>query len=117
MAQQFAKKTSDGRQKALECTDDGDLRVAEITKTLSAEMLTMNGAAQDIPLTTAAQLCILTARLGDIYYAVDDDAVSESGGYIPEGASLPVYLAGITQLSVIGASGAFCHYALHGRET
>jgi hypothetical protein len=89
----------------------------EVTKTLSTAMLTMNGAAQDVPLIAAAQLCILTARLGEIYYEVDDDAVSESGGYIPEGASLPVYLSGVTQLSVIGASGAFCHYALHGRET
>jgi hypothetical protein len=92
----------------------GEINTTDVIQTTDTEMLTMNGSAQSISFTSSAYFCILSARLGDIYYAIDDDAVSESGGYIQEGASLPVYLSGVTKLSVIGNSGTFCHYTIHG---
>lgn len=108
----------------LAATDNGDGtatlsisgEISDIIQTTATEMLTMAGAAQDVPFTSTAYFCILTARLGDIFYEVDDTASNESGGYVPEGASIPVYLKGVSQLSVFGLSGSFCHYSIHGQE-
>ncbi len=94
----------------------GEISTSDIIQTTATEMLTMASAAQDIPFTSTAYFCILTARLGDIFYEVDGTASNESGGYVPEGASIPVYLKGVSQLSVYGLSGSFCHYSIHGQE-
>ena len=49
MAQLYAKKTSDGLPKALECTDDGQLKVdTELTATIDPTGLATEATAGDI---------------------------------------------------------------------
>jgi hypothetical protein len=69
MAQLYAKKTSDGLPKALECTDDGQLKVdTELTATIDPAGLATEATLADIlakiiaaPSTEAKQDLILTA--------------------------------------------------------
>jgi len=78
MAQLYAKKTSDGLPKALECTDEGLLKVdAELTATIDPTGLATEATAGDIktavealaaatPDTAADDLASMSADLGTI---------------------------------------------------
>jgi hypothetical protein len=98
--------------------DIGDISVTvpttDATTTLSVGMLTMDGDSQDITIPVGSKWALLFARSGPVYYMIDDDADIEIGGYIPEDGNTVVFLEDISQLSVIGASGTFCHYNVYG---
>jgi hypothetical protein len=78
MAQLYAKKTSDGLPKALECTDEGLLKVdTELTVTIDPTGLATEATAGDIktavealaaatPDTAAGDLASMSADLGTI---------------------------------------------------
>lgn len=96
MAQLYAKKTSDGRPKPLECTDDGMLKVdTELTATIDPAGLATEATLADLlakiiaaPSTEAKQDLILTAlgliateaTAGDIKTATEALAALISAG-------------------------------------
>ena len=83
MAQLYGKKTSDGLPKALECTDDGMLKVdTELTATIDPTGLATEATAGDIkttvealavatPDTAAGDLASMRADLGTIRADID----------------------------------------------
>ena len=109
MAQLYAKKTSDGLPKALECTDDGQLKVdTEISAVLDPTGLATEATLADLlakiiaaPSTEAKQDLILTAlgliateaTAGDIKTAAEAIAVATPDTAAGDFASMSADLA------------------------
>lgn len=109
MAQLYGKKTSDGRPKALECTDEGLLKVdTELTATIDPAGLATEATLADLlakiiaaPSTEAKQDLILTAlgliatetTAGDIKTAAEALAVATPDTAAGDLASMSADLA------------------------
>lgn len=105
----YGKRTSNGQQKALECTDDGLLKVDAETF-ISDEMKTLAGAAQTVTIPAGARHVVVDAKDGAINVKINGTATDNNGFYIPTNSTKIIALGGATSLSVYGAATTYAYF-------
>jgi len=105
----YGKRTSNGQQKALECTDDGLLKVDAGTF-ISDEMKTLAGAAQTVTIPAGARYVVVDAKDGIINVKINGAATATSGFFLPKDSTKTIALGGATSLSVYGGVSAYAYF-------